>query len=210
VEFVRIYVQTMQYWEEIITSNNGYTIVLTGLGGQGLIKLIQILGDCLTRKGYKVISSEKHGLSQRGGTVRCYLRFGDNIAAPIPIKGSADMIIATEEACILEMLDFAKPDLSSKLIVADYEKKSIEKGYPSEKNIIKALKNVSKSVDLVSVMPIVSKYSNLKVINIILLAYITRYLPLSKKCLRKSLKKHFTGPNLELNQKIFIEGLDLE
>lgn len=200
----------MQYWEEIITNNIGYTIVLTGLGGQGLIKLLQILGDCLTKKGYKVISSEKHGLSQRGGTVTCFLRFGENIGAPIPIKGSADMIIATEKACILEMLDFLKPDSNSKLIIANYEKKPIENDYPSEENILNVLKNVSKNVNLVPVMPIVSKYSNLKVINIILLAYITRYLPLSEKNLRESLRKHFTGPNLELNQKVFTDGLNLE
>ena len=94
-----------------------YTIVITGLGGQGLIRLLQILGKALLMEGYKIITSETHGLSQRGGKVTCFLRFGNELNAPIPMIGTADMIIALEESSILDALKYAKPDKSTNLII---------------------------------------------------------------------------------------------
>jgi indolepyruvate ferredoxin oxidoreductase beta subunit len=194
----------MQYWGEITTNN--YTIVITGLGGQGLIRFLQILGYSLMQKGYKVISSEKHGLSQRGGKVTCFLRFGDKITSPIPLIGSVDMIIASEKACILDVLEFAKPDRSSKIIIAEYEKKSQNSYYPSEEYFAKVLNENSEYINLVPVLPIVAKYTNLKIINTIILGYIVRFLPLTKEDLLASINQHFKGEILELNQKAFTEG----
>ena len=161
------------------------------------------------RKGYRVISSEKHGLSQRGGKVTCFLRFGDNIAAPIPIVGSADMIIATEKACILDELEFAKLDRSSKLIIATYEKKSQNSDYPSEEYLLKVLTENSDHINFVPVMPIVAKYTNLKIINTIILGYILRFLPISKEDIKESITQHFKKDILILNQNALEEGIKM-
>jgi len=198
----------MQYWEEITTNN--YTIVISGLGGQGLIRFLQILGYSLIQKGYKVISSEKHGLSQRGGKVTCFLRFGDKIASPIPLLGSADMIIATEKACSLDVLEFAKPDRSSKVIIADYEKESQNSYYPSEEYLIKVLNENSEHINLVQVLPIVAKYTNLKIINMIILGYILRFLPISEEDIKESLGQHFKKALSILNRKALEEGIKLK
>ena len=189
---------------------NTYTIVISGLGGQGLIRLLQILGYSLMRKGYKVITSEKHGLSQRGGKVTCFLRFGEEIMAPIPLIGSADMIIATEKACILDVLEFARLDRSSKLIVADYEKKTQNNEYPSEEYLLKVLNENSESINYVPVMKIVAKLTNLKIINVIILGYILKFLPIKEEVLNQSINQHFAGELLVLNQKAFTEGINLK
>jgi len=207
---VKKYVPTMQYWEERITNTNNYTVVITGLGGQGLIRFLQILGYSLMRKGYKVITSEKHGLSQRGGKVTCFLRFGDEIAAPIPIIGSADMIIATEKACILDVLEFTKPDRSSKLIIATYEKESLSSEYPSEEYLLKVLNENSGHINFVPVMPIVAKFTNLKIINSVILGYITRFLPLNEEDLKESINQHFKKDLSVLNKKALEEGIKLK
>jgi indolepyruvate ferredoxin oxidoreductase beta subunit len=162
------------------------------------------------RKGYKVITSEKHGLSQRGGKVTCFLRFGDKIAAPIPMIGSADMIIATEMACILDELEYAKPDRSSRLIVATYEKETQINEYPLEENLSKALNENSDNVYIVPVMQIVDKFKNLRIINTIILGYIIRFLPIAEEDLLASINQHFKGKVLELNQKMFEEGRNLK
>ncbi len=205
---VKKYARTMQYWEEITTNN--YTIAITGLGGQGLIRFLQILGHSLMRKGYKVISSEKHGLSQRGGKITCFLRFGDKISSPIPLLGSADMIIATEKACILDVLAFAKPDRSSKVIIAEYEKESQNSDYPSEEYLIKVLNEISEHINLVQVLPIVAKYTNLKIINMIILGYILRFLPISEEDIKESLGQHFKEALSILNRKALEEGIKLK
>ncbi len=190
-------------------NSNNYTIVITGLGGQGLIRFLQILGNSLMQKGYKVITSEKHGLSQRGGKVICFLRFGEKIAAPIPIIGSADMIISTEKASILDVLEFAKPDRSSKLIVATYQKETRTREYPLEEDLSIVLNENSDNVYTVPVMPIVDKFKNIKMINTIILGYIARFLPLTEEDLLASINQHFKGPILDLNRKALLEGIAL-
>ncbi len=191
-------------------NNNTYTIVIIGLGGQGLIRLLRILGHSLMRKGYKVITSEKHGLSQRGGKVTCFLRFGEKIMAPIPLIGSADMIIAMEKSCILDVLEFAKPNRSSKLIIADYEKNSQTIEYPTEDYLFKVLNENTDFINLVPVMYIVKKLANLKIINTILLGYILKFLPVNEENLKESINKHFKGKSLELNLTALVNGIAIK
>jgi len=191
-------------------NTKSYTIVISGLGGQGLIRFLQILGNSLMRTGYKVISSEKHGLSQRGGKVTCFLRFGENVAAPIPIIGSADMIIATEKACILDVLEFAKPDRSSKLILANYEKESQSGEYPTDKYLLEVLNENSDHIDFVPVMQIIAKFTNIKIINTIILGYILRFLPISEEDIKESISQHFRKDLSVINQKALEEGIKLK
>ena len=187
-----------------------FTIVITGLGGQGLIRLLQILGNALMDNGYKVITSETHGLSQRGGKVTCFLRFGNKISAPIPMIGTADMIIALEESSILDALKYAKPDKSTRLVISSYEKHIIGTDYPSLKYLLNILFETSDYIYFIPAMEIAVKYTgNLKSINIVLLGYILKFLPLSKNVLEESIKNNFSGKDLELNLRAFNEGLKL-
>jgi len=162
------------------------------------------------RNGYKVITSEKHGLSQRGGKVTCFLRFGDKIAAPIPIIGSVDMIIATEKACILDVLEFAKLDRSSKLILANYEKESQSSEYPTEEYLLKVLNEKSDHINFVPVMQIIAKFTNIKIINTIILGYILRFLPITEEDIKDAISQHFRKYLSALNQKALEEGIKLK
>lgn len=190
---------------------DNYTIVMTGIGGQGLISILQILGDALVRKGYKVTTAETHGLSQRGGKVICFLRFGSMLSAPIPIIASADIIIATEKSCILDVLKYAKPDKSTKLVISTYEEKLINKEYPSEKYLFKVLHENSDNVYLIPATDIAEKLvDNPKTANIIILGYIVRFLPLNEKELEDSLIQKFSEKNFGVNLRVFKEGLKLK
>ncbi|NHJ22129.1 MAG: hypothetical protein EAX91_14380 [Candidatus Lokiarchaeota archaeon] len=183
---------------------NNYTIVITGLGGQGLIKLLQILGDSLVRKGYKVMTSEKHGLSQRGGMVTCFLRFGDMIAAPIPIIGSAEMIITTEKSCILNVLQYANPNKSTKFIITEYKKAILDSKYPSDKDISDILKNYSNHLYFLSSE---NFPKNQKTTNLFVLGYILKFLPIEKNDIELILKDYFSGEFQAINQEALINGI---
>jgi len=179
------------------------------LGGQGLIRLLQILGTTLVKGGFNVTTSETHGLSQRGGKVVCFLRFGNRRKAPIPMIGSADLIIATEKSTILDVLKYSKPDKSSILIISAYERRVSNAIYPSEEYFLKRFNENSDNIHLLPVMRIVEKYKNLKIINIIILSHILKYLPVNKQDLENSIKNTFSGDILELNLKVFDEGFYL-
>ena len=98
-----------------------YTIVFAGVGGQGNITAIIILGEALIQKGFQVHSSETHGLGQRGGKVQTILRFCEKDIAPIPTVGTADLIIATEKSAILDVLKFTDPDKKTKIVIDSYK-----------------------------------------------------------------------------------------
>jgi len=184
---------------------------MTGIGGQGLISLLQILGDTLMKKGYKVTSAETHGLSQRGGRVISFLRFGSMLAAPIPLVGTADIIIATERSCVLDVLRYAKPDKSTKLIISTYEEKVINKEYPSEMYLYNLLQENSDNIYYVPATDIAEKLiNNIKTANIIILGYIVRFLPLSEKELENCLIQNFSEDILSINLNAFKEGLKLK
>ncbi len=189
---------------------DNYTIVITGLGGQGLIRLLQILGNALVNQGYKVITSETHGLSQRGGKVTCFLRFGNKLKAPIPMIGSADMIIALEESSIIDVLKYAKIDKTTKLIISTYENHNIGKEYPSLDYLLKILYENSDYIYFIPTMEMAVKHTNnLKTMNIVILGYILRFLPLKHSIIEESIKQNFSGEALEMNLNAFNEAFNL-
>lgn len=190
---------------------DNYTIVMTGIGGQGLISLLQILGDTLMKKEYKVTTAETHGLSQRGGKVVCFLHFGNMLSAPIPLIGTADIIIATEKSCILDVLKYAKPDKSTKLIISTYEEKIINKEYPLEQYLFNVLHENSDNIYLIPATDIAEKLlNNPKTANMVILGYIVRFLPLNEKELENSLIQKFSEKILGINLNAFKEGLKLK
>ena len=74
------------------------SIMIVGVGGQGTLLSSRLLGAVLTTKGYDVKVSEVHGMSQRGGSVVTYVRYGkDPVYSPVIAEGSADIIMAFDE-----------------------------------------------------------------------------------------------------------------
>lgn len=187
-----------------------YIIVMTGIGGQGLITLLQILGNTLMNAGYKVITSETHGLSQRGGKVLCFLRFGNNLGSPIPIIGSADMIIAIEKNFITDTLKFAKLDRSTKLVIFNYEGPLLKTKNNVNKSLINNLYELFEDIYYISPSKITKSLINVKSINMFLLGYILRFLPLNENQVEKSINQKFSGNKLTLSIKALKEGQKLE
>lgn len=71
-------------------------IMIVGVGGQGTLLASRILGNAVTDAGYDVKVSEVHGMSQRGGSVVTYVKYGDAVYSPIVDRGTADLILAFE------------------------------------------------------------------------------------------------------------------
>lgn len=71
-------------------------IMIVGVGGQGTLLASRILGNVAINEGYDVKVSEVHGMSQRGGSVVTYVKYGDKVYSPIIDEGEADIILAFE------------------------------------------------------------------------------------------------------------------
>lgn len=100
-----------------ISSNNNldshkknYNALCVGIGGTGVIRASMILGWSALREGFKVRTAETHGMSQRGGAVSSYLRFGNTLEAPFMIEGDLDVLLAFEISEALRNLNFISKD----------------------------------------------------------------------------------------------------
>ncbi|MBR6711169.1 MAG: indolepyruvate oxidoreductase subunit beta, partial [Selenomonadaceae bacterium] len=84
-------------------------IIIVGVGGQGSLLASKLLGYLLLKQGYDVKVSEVHGMSQRGGSVVTYVRFGDRVFSPVVDKGEADFIVSFEILETARRLSYLKP-----------------------------------------------------------------------------------------------------
>ena len=79
-----------------IMKQNVKSVVIVGVGGQGTLLASRVLGAAMLNQGYDVKMSEVHGMSQRGGSVVTYVRYGDKVYSPVIEQGEADVILAFE------------------------------------------------------------------------------------------------------------------
>ena len=73
------------------------SVMIVGVGGQGSLLASKLLGRLLVDEGHDVKVSEVHGMSQRGGSVVTYVKFGEKVYSPIITDGEADIIISFEK-----------------------------------------------------------------------------------------------------------------
>ena len=90
-------------------------VMIVGVGGQGSLLASKLLGRLLLGKGYDIKVSEVHGMSQRGGSVVTYVRFGDKVYSPVIDKGEADYIVSFELLEAARWTEYLKPE--GKIIV---------------------------------------------------------------------------------------------
>ena len=180
-----------------------FNIVIAGVGGQGLITLLEVLAEAAIVEGYDLKTSELHGLAQRGGSVEVHIRFGKEIFSPLVSQGKADLILGLEMAESLRAVYFASPQttfLINKFIIPV----SLEKSSPSK--IFKNLKKFSKKIILIPATNICQKkVGTFVTAGIYLLGYaiFKKLIPLKSNSIIKAIEKIIPQKYLEINLKTF-------
>jgi len=85
-----------------------YNILLTGVGGQGLMSLAAIIGEACVASGIQVVTQEQHGLAQRSGSISAHIRIGEAFSPMVPY-GTADLISSMEATESLRYIEYLKP-----------------------------------------------------------------------------------------------------
>ncbi len=87
--------------------NTRFQLVVSGFGGQGAVFVVKLLSICAGLKKLKYLGTENHGMSQRGGSVSCFIKIGD-FYSPVIDENQADMILALEQNEGLRTLQYLK------------------------------------------------------------------------------------------------------
>ena len=184
-----------------ITMNKNFNIVILGVGGQGLITLLRVLSEAAFANGLDVKTSELHGLSQRGGSVSVYIRFGDKVWSPLAPQGQADLIIALEQQEALNGLYFANKE--TVFLVNQYETPTLAQS-ANQAEIEAELRKITEKVNFLPASELCQKQlANEVVSGVYLLGYALNngYLPLKKETVIEAIKKTMPEKYQDLNIK---------
>ena len=151
-------------------------IIIVGVGGQGSLLASKILGHLLLNQGFDVKVSEVHGMSQRGGSVITYVRFGDKVFSPVVDFGEADFIVSFEILETARWLDYLKPDGQIVTNTQEIDPMPVVTGaatYPE--NLVEKMKSKGLKVDAMNCLELAKKAGSQKAVNIVLLGRLSHY-----------------------------------
>ncbi len=182
------------------------SIMIVGVGGQGTLLASRILGNAVISQGYDVKVSEVHGMSQRGGSVVTYVRYGEKVHSPIIDKGGADMILAFELLEAKRALPFLKNN--GKIIVNTQEIDPMPviigaAEYPAEIEADLKSKADTTAVDALS---LAKEAGNAKAVNVVLIGVMAKNWDIPYEVWTDTIKKTVPEKFLEVNLKAFELG----
>lgn len=184
-------------------------IVLTGVGGQGVITAANILGKACVKAGVTVFVSEVHGMAQRGGSVNCTVRIGD-VYGPLVQTGTADVILSTEPIEALRYIDFSNKN--TKIItdvnpVVPFTVSTGDEEYPDIESVYKKLSNYGK-VYKVDALNLARDAGAIITKNVVMLGALagSRILPFDKKILLDTVLENVPAKYKKINEKAFELG----
>ena len=181
-------------------------IMIVGVGGQGTLLASRILGGVAIKKGYDVKVSEVHGMSQRGGSVVTYVKYGDKVHSPIIDCGEADIILAFEMLEAMRALPYLK---KGGKMIANTQKMNpmpVITGameYPAD---IK--KKLEEKIDLqaVDALSAAEEAGSIKAVNVVLIGLLARSTDIDKSVWLETIKETVPEKFIELNLKAFEIG----
>lgn len=190
--------------------NKELKILIVGVGGQGTLLTSRILGSVAMNLNYDVKVSEVHGMSQRGGSVVTYVKFGNFVQSPLIEKGEADIILAFELLEGYRWVDYLKE--GGKLIVNNQRIDPMpvimgKQEYP--KDIIDKLESYNIDVTTVEALDIAKECGNIKVVNTVLIGVLAKSTDIEKKVWISSLLENIKDRYIDVNLKAFEAGYNL-
>ena len=183
------------------------SIMIVGVGGQGTLLASRLLGNVLMNEGFDVKVSEVHGMSQRGGSVVTYVKYGEKVYSPIVEKGEADIIIAFELCEAARWLPYLKKGGKMVVNVQQIDPMPVVTGaaeYPSD--LVKKLKDAGCDCVALDALSLAEQAGSSKATNVVLMGVVAKYMEFPKELWHEIIEKTVPPKFLEMNQKAFELG----
>lgn len=181
-------------------------IILSGVGGQGILTIAAVLDTAALSENLFIKQSEVHGMSQRGGAVQSHVRISDKeIFSDLIPEGKADLILSVEPMELLRYTPFLSKD---GWLVTDSESFVNTSNYPEKNDLFDQIKKHPNHV-IVNATEIAKTIGNSKIANMVLLGAASAILPLSENSMIEAIKKLFQHKSekiIRLNIEAFYEG----
>ncbi len=183
-------------------------IILAGVGGQGILSIATVIGDCALRSGLYLKQAEVHGMSQRGGDVMSCLRIStEPIHSDLIPRGKVDLVVSLEPMEALRYIDQLAPD--GRIITSTEPFVNIPT-YPEHGTLMQRLEAIPGTV-LLACEDIAKRHASPRASNMVLLGAAAPYLGLSTETLEEGIRNIFAAKGEKIvndNIAAFRAGLD--
>jgi len=193
-----------------------FSVYMTGVGGQGLVLMSNVIGSACVAAGIRALTGEQHGLSQRSGSINVHMRVGEEIQSPLIPIGGADAILALEALEALRYVEYLKPGgvvlMSSRVQHPVIETKEHVKDktalYMSAEDVRKRLSEVTDKIAVLDALGIANKAGNALTENVVMLGAIATLedFPVPVDALKASIAQNVPAKAVEVNLKAFDMG----
>ena len=197
-----------------MTNPSTTNILVSGIGGQGVMTAAEILSQTALAQGYDVKKTEVAGMAQRGGVVTSHVRFGEHVLSPSIPPGEADILVGFEPAEALRWCTHLRPGGVAMVNRVKQEPPVVTLGlydYPDDP--VGQIQKAGINVHAFDAGAIARELGNPKLVNTVMLGAISKYLPFSSDILKNAILDRFRAskPKLvEINEKAFEAGKEAE
>jgi len=182
-------------------------VMIVGVGGQGSLLASKLLGHLLLSEGYDVKVSEVHGMSQRGGSVVTYVRFGDKVYSPVIDRGQADYIVSFELLEAARYVEYLKPEGHVVVNTQTIDPMPVIIGaaeYPE--NLIEKMRAKNIKVDAMDCLSLAEEAGSAKAVNLVLMGKLSTFFEIPEEKWIKAIEECVPAKFVELNKKAFALG----
>lgn len=182
-------------------------VMIVGVGGQGSLLASKLLGHLLLTEGYDVKVSEVHGMSQRGGSVVTYVRFGDKVYSPIIDKGEADFIVSFEKLEAARYVEYLKPTGRIVVNTQEIDPMPVITGavsYPA--GLVEKMEAKGIAVDAMDCLSLAEQAGSSKAVNLVLMGRLSKYFEIPEEKWIKAIEECVPAKFVEMNKKAFALG----
>ena len=189
--------------------NSVKSVLIVGVGGQGTLLASRLLGSAMMDLGYDVKVSEVHGMSQRGGSVETYVRYGEKVYSPVIDPGEADIVLAFEQLEAARFLPFLK---KGGVVVTNTQKidpMPVVTGaaqYPQ--GLLEAIEGQGARLLALDALSLAEQAGSVKAVNVVLIGAMAKSLGTEKEIWLKTIEKTVPPKFVELNKKAFTLGYE--
>ena len=182
-------------------------IMIVGVGGQGTLLASKLLGRLLLGRGYDVKVSEVHGMSQRGGSVVTYVRYGDKVYSPVIDRGQADVVLSFELLEAARWTEYVKPGgriITNTQQISPMPVITGAAAYPQD--LEEKIRGLGIELDALDALSLAEEAGSSKAVNIVLLGRLAKWFDFTLEEWMAAIEQSVPPKFLDMNKKAFALG----
>jgi len=184
-------------------------LLITGVGGQGVILASDIISETALASGYDVKKTDTLGMAQRGGSVVSHVRIGQQVRSPLIKEGEVDIILALEKLEAARWSHYLRRGAIAIVNNQALPPLSVNLGkeqYPSDEEITDILGQVTERTDFVNGTSCVRELGNIRTLNIFMLGCVSLFLPFRVSAWKSTISQHLSSKIRQININAFNQG----